>query len=106
MHTLIDPNFDSPRFVFELPRFDLSFELRADSRLHSRNYRGFFMAGCQQLSDVMYNFEQYLVLEDDQDSIKVIVPIGTVTKSSHFIVINGPLTSDANRSHHAYDCSP
>ena len=105
VHTFRDPDFESGVTqvdVFELPRFDLSFEQR-DGKLHSRNLRGFFMAACQQLSDTLHNFEQYLVLEDDRGAIKVMVPAGAVTMTDASVVIVGQQMSHATRAHHAYE---
>eukprot|EP01050_Picozoa_sp_SAG11_P004954 SAG11_NODE_331_length_10659_cov_4.512689_3_plen_733_part_00 len=119
VHTLYDPTIElyDPTIVkfertptvhvFELPRFDLSFELRADGKMHSRNFRGFFfMSNCQQLPDALHNFEQYLVLNDDHGAIKVIIPGGTVTCRAGSIVIAGQQASDAKRAQHAYDVHP
>jgi hypothetical protein len=92
--------------LFELPRFDLSFEL-INYKMKSRNFLGFHLAKCQQLDNVLLDFRQYLILEHiDGKQYKVIMPVGIVTRAKDTVFIAGSGSCDADRHMHAYDIHP
>ena len=106
VHTLIAP---SGMFIFELPRYDLHFELVADGTvddgtLRSTDFRGFLLSRQQLFHDALLGFEQYLLLKSTLgDRCKVLMPTGEVITSSDQIAVNGPSSCDADRRWHAYD---
>ena len=51
------------RWLYELPRFQLQFELLNTGVLRATKYRGYVLALDQQLPDALPNLSQYLVLE-------------------------------------------
>jgi hypothetical protein len=92
----------SGTLLFELPRYDLAFEL-VGGQLHCLNYRGFLLSAVQQLPDLR-GFQQYLLLEGvGSGAQKVIVPAGTVQREAHRVFVHGPSACDAQRTLHAYD---
>ncbi len=91
--------------VFELPRFDLSFELKGGA-LHSQNFLGFAMSKQQQMNDALYNFQQYLVLDSAGAECKIVVPTGTVQSGGaghNAVVVCGDEACEAVRSYHHYN---
>ena len=75
---------NSDRFAFEIPRFNLRFELCKNGVLQSQNYNGFVLRRQQQLLNTLYGFRQYLVLISHSRSgncLKLLVPTGTVSQS-------------------------
>jgi len=99
VHTLREST--SGAFLFELPRYDLAFQL-VEGQLQCMNYRGFQLGVHQLLPDQLRGFQQYLVLEA-ASARKVIVPEGTVERQAHRVSVQGPSSCDAHRSLHAYD---
>ena len=90
--------------LFELPRYDLGFELE-DGRLSSKNYSGFVLAEKQQLEDAMCDLTQYLVLDSNGQTL-LITPAGKVEKTSDRVLVSGPTRCDSDRRLHAYDLHP
>ncbi len=105
------PNDPAPRFLWELPRFNMEFELHSDGKIESRDYAGYQLGQAQQLvgtlpeladgsvagSQNWYSlpeFKQYLVLVRQpslsahttsaarRPDVLVIVPEGKVVMSS------------------------
>ena len=92
--------------VFELPRYDIAFELKDDGtrKLCSKNFRGFSLAGDQQLPDAMHGFSQYLILTSSRQSL-LIMPAGQV-KRDGCVFIDGPSECHHDRRLHAFDLHP
>ena len=92
--------------IFELPRYDLAFELHDDCTrsLCSKNFRGFSLAVEQQLSDAMHDFSQYLILTSSSQSL-LIMPAGQV-KRGGCVYIDGPSECHRERRFHAFDLHP
>lgn len=91
--------------IFELPRYDLSFQLEESGKLLSRNFVGFSLAEKQQLDDALADFSQYLVLESSTQSL-LLVPAGEVTSSDGRVFISGPDGCAIERRLHAYELHP
>ena len=106
LHTLLD---NRGTHIFELPRYNVSFEL-IKGQLHSKDFRGFVLATKQQFSDALIGFEQYLVLEHiegDRAMHKVVIPAGVVVhdKSCRTVVSVSP-DCMKSRTLHAFDVCP
>ena len=97
--------------AFELPRFDLRFELDDDEaskytgRFRSCNFIGFVLSGRQQLPDTLHDFRGYLVLENGQDTL-LITPAGDVKRRDDSVFVSGPSSCDAERRFHVYEQHP
>lgn len=78
----------------QLPRFGLTFDVRevrgaASARqagvhrvLESKDFKGYRLAPVQQLQHTLTELKQYLILENSEGDLKVIVPDGRVSHNS------------------------
>ena len=107
VHTLIGGSSDGGGgLVFELPRYDLTFEMTDEGTLSSMNFLGYSLSEDQLLRDTLHGFEQYLVVESARSSsksLKILLPAGLVQKEPHRIGIAGDSACDAPRLLHVYD---
>ena len=109
VHTLITPSGGSGGgggLVFELPRYEITFEMTDQGTLRSMNFLGYSLAPDQLLRDTLHGFEQYLVVESaryNSKSLKILLPVGFVQKEPHRIGIAGDNACDAPRLLHVYD---
>jgi hypothetical protein len=93
---------ESGALIFELPRYDLGFELEASGRLRSRNFRGFCLAATQQLHDALGDYRQYLLLEEEKEEVLessrqslLVAPAGQVRRDAARVYIDGPRGCDS-----------
>lgn len=91
--------------IFELPRYDLGFQLEESGKLRSRNFSGFSLAGKQQLDDALAGFSQYLILKSPSQSL-LLIPEGEVTSRDGVVCISGPEGCDEERRLHVYEIHP
>ena len=109
VHTLITPIGSSGGgggLVFELPRYEITFEMTDQGTLRSMNFLGYSLAPDQLLRDTLHGFEQYLVVESarySSKSLKLLLPAGLVQKEPHRIGIAGDSACDAPRLLHVFD---
>ena len=101
IHTFVKT---SDELLFELPRYDLCFELSSDNQQpRSKNFIGFSLSKTQQLK-TLHGFEQYLVLESESGKQKIlIVPRGDVVRTGERVSIGGSNACDAERKYNRYD---
>ena len=65
-------------FRASFPRFHLEFELRENS-LYSVDYAGYRLCECQQFENKMFCFSGYLLLQKEDQPIKVLIPRGRIS---------------------------
>mmetsp|Transcript_25198 Transcript_25198/g.53516 ORF Transcript_25198/g.53516 Transcript_25198/m.53516 type:complete len:470 (-) Transcript_25198:1029-2438(-) len=99
----------SRHLIFELPRFDLSFELEQEGdhrgRFLSKNFKSFALATRQQLPDTMYDFNQYLMLESTGQTL-VIMPVGDVRRQPGTISIVNSSSCTSYCRLHVFEVHP
>ena len=96
---------------FHYTRFDLEFKLDFDSYrsatvLHSRDYTGYVLSPCQQLSDTLWGFDRYLVLQHavtGEYETKIIIPRGEVVSKNGEVLVETESCSGAKLAVYAYD---
>ena len=99
---------------FHYPRFDLEFRLVLDSDrsstvLHSRDYTGYVLSPCQQLSDTLWGFDRYLVLQHamtGESDTKIVIPRGEVVSTNGEVLVETESCSGAKLAVYAYDVHP
>ena len=99
VHTLLSP---SGTLIFELPRYDLRFELAGDGNLLSADFVSFSLARHQLLHDTLHGFQQYLVLESS-DCRKVLMPAGKIVIEGDNVVIQGSPDCGRHQLWHSFD---
>jgi hypothetical protein len=73
-------------YVVELPRFNLSFEKEGNGEFRSLTFAGHKLCNIQQFDDgTLREFHNYLLLEDADDKLKMIVSQGIVSKKKSVI---------------------
>ena len=104
IHTL---QYSNGALCFELPRFELSFELE-NNRLRCKELPGYSLCDCQVLLGTMHGFHRYLVVESCEDT-RVIVPEGEVKRSRNgrtTVLLNNESSCDAFCQVHDYRVHP
>ena len=99
---------------FYYTRYDLEFKLIFDSDrsatvLHSRDYTGYVLSPCQQLSDTLWGFDRYLVLQHavtGESDTKIIIPRGEVLSRNGEVLVETGSCSGAKLSVYTYDVHP
>lgn len=99
IHCLLRPN---DTLLFEIPRFNLVFELSEEGTLLSKNFQSFRLSQKQHLEDSLHDFTQYLVLESGNQQ-KVLIPAGVIKSKEELVFVNGSQKCNATRSMHVYD---
>jgi hypothetical protein len=108
VHLLVTPR---KTLLFELPRFNLSFELGADGALQSKNFRGHSLAPARLLTDAMHGFERYLVLAPTKASsgalrLLILPEGGIIAHSSGRISVQAFVAFDAPRRFYVFEVHP
>ena len=65
-------------FIIFLPRYDLSFRLKNSGKVESLDHKGCYLAQSQRLKGTLRNFKEYLVLENAEGQVLVLIPTGRV----------------------------
>lgn len=99
IHTLLRPD---DTLVFEIPRFNLAFELSEEGTLLSKNFQSFRLSQKQQLEDTLHDFTQYLVLEAGNQQ-KILIPAGVIDLKEGRVFVSGSQKCYATRSMHVYN---
>lgn len=99
IHALLRPDGS---LIFEIPRFNLVFELSEEGILLSRSFQSFRLKRKQQLEDILHDFDQYLLLESG-NQLKVLIPAGVIELNEEKVFVSGPQDCDATRTMHVYN---
>ena len=99
---------------FHYARFDLEFKFvldfdRSATVLHSRDYTGYVLSPCQQLSDTLWGFDRYLVLQHavtGESDTKIVIPRGEVVSTNGEVLVETESCSGAKLAVYAYDVHP
>jgi hypothetical protein len=109
-----------PRWLYELPRFQLHFHLHDTGLVQATDYRGYMLALNQQLPDALANLRQYLILEpiprDLQPSscagvaaepsapqLRLLLPDGIVRRREHEVFVEVADNVRSSVHHVLYD---
>ena len=87
------------------PRYHLHFILR-DGQLCSADFDGFHLAKCQQFSDTLLFFNNYLLLKSGSEEIMVVpfghVPVGCSLSFNDFLSVTGSKLCNVVRPYYKY----
>jgi hypothetical protein len=98
---------DGSLIIF-LPRFDLSFKMTNNGKVESLDHKGFHLAQSQRLVGTLRNFDEYLVLENDVDDVRVLIPTSRVrmVKGCDAVSTHSDDKSDSKRKCYSYTVNP
>ena len=71
-------------------------------RIYSTDYNGYYLADCQILTGTLSFFHDYLILTNDNDDIKVLIPKGKVIRSTTDGIVKIDVTGNKKNEFIAY----
>ena len=98
--------------IYQFPRFQLEFHsviTNGEKNLVSQDYAGFKLSPCQQLTDTLWGFSRYLVLEStsEMNNTKIVIPQGEVIiEVDGKVTVKTEETSSARLKVYTYDVHP
>jgi hypothetical protein len=84
-----------------MPRYPLEFSLGGDGKMRSLDFDGHFLCKRQQFDDKLYGFQNYIILQNDQET-RVLIPKGVLVSNTARVFITVDDCCNENNGYYTY----